>query len=164
MVLLGVGATTVLSAAVWSAAHLQPDPALRTAALFVHLAALVVGFGAVIAVDWFALLWLLGRRSLGELTNVASAAHLPIWLGLTGLVLTGALCRPNLALPLTWLKLGLVLLVMLNGLYAYAVGERLVRLAPGTVPRSLLRNAVVVAAVSQIGWWGAVIIGFVNAQ
>lgn len=164
MVLLGLGATAVLGVAVWSSAHLRVDPELRTAALFVHLAALVVGFGAVIAVDWFALLWLLGRRSLNDLMSVASAAHLPIWLGLAGLVLTGALCRPDLALPLTWIKLGLVLLVMLNGLYAYAVGERLVRVVPGTVPPGLLRNAAMIAAVSQFGWWGAVLIGFVNAQ
>lgn len=164
MVLLGVGATTVFSAAVWSSTHLQPDPELRTAALFVHLAALIVGLGAVVAVDWFALLWLLGRRSLQDLTNVVSAAHLPIWLGLAGLVLTGALCRPDLTLPLTWIKLGLVLLVMINGLYGYAVGERLVRAVPGTVPAGLLRSATTVAVVSQFGWWGAVIIGFVNAQ
>lgn len=165
MALLGAAATAVLSAAVWAAVHLQSDHALRTGALFVHLVALVVGFGAVIAVDWFALLWLLGRRSLPQLTNVASAAHLPIWLGLLGLVLSGALLRPDLTVPLTWIKLGLVLLVTLNGLHAYAVGERLLRWSvAGNVPRGLLRHAGGTAAVSQLGWWGAMIIGFINTQ
>jgi len=66
--------------------------------------------------------------------------------------------------PLTWLKLGLVLLVMLKRFVRLCRRERLARVVPGAVPRGLLRNAVVVAAVSQPGWWGAVIIGFANAQ
>ncbi|MGH3916505.1 MAG: DUF4389 domain-containing protein [Pseudonocardiaceae bacterium] len=164
MVGLGVAATTVLSSVVWAAGHLQPDEALRTSALFVHLAALVVGFGAVLAVDWIALLWLLRRRSLDELMNVATAAHLPIWLGLVGLVLSGALCGPDLSAGLTWIKLGLVLLVTLNGLHAYAIGERLRVFSDGAVPPGLLRRARAGAALSQLGWWGAMIIGFVNAQ
>lgn len=164
MVVLGAVATTVLGGVVWAADHLQPDHALLTGALFVHLAALVVGFGAVLAVDWVALLWLLGRRSLDELMTVAVAAQLPIWLGLVGLVLSGALCRPDLSSGLTWIKLGLVLLVTLNGLHVYAIGERLLGLSGGAVPASLLRRAGSAAALSQVGWWGAMIIGFVNAQ
>lgn len=164
LILLGVGAGAVLGAAVWAATHLQADPALHTGALFVHLIALVVSFGAVIAVDWFALLWLLGRRSLADLTQVTAAAHLPIWLGLLGLVLSGALLRPDLGQPLTWLKLGLVLLVTLNGLHALAIEGRLARFRTGTVPYRLLRQAMGAAAVSQLGWWGATIIGFLNVQ
>lgn len=162
--LLGVAAGTVLGGAVWAAAHLQTDPALRIGALFVHLIALVVGFGAVIAVDWFALLWMLGRRSLEDLTKVSAAAHLPIWLGLLGLVLSGALLRPDLSEPLTWIKLVLVLLVTLNGLRAYVIEERLMQFHVGTVPYWLLRQAVSAAATSQLGWWGATIIGFMNVQ
>lgn len=164
LVVLGVGAGAVLGAAVWAATHLQADPVLHTGALFVHLIALVVSFGAVIAVDWFALLWLLGHRSLTDLTKVSAAAHLPIWLGLLGLVLSGALLRPDLAQSLTWLKLGLVLLVTLNGLHALALEGRLARFQTGTVPYRLLRRAMAAAAVSQLGWWGATIIGFLNVQ
>lgn len=160
--LLAAAATAGFGAVVWSAAHLQVDPALRTGALFVHLTALVIGFGAVVVVDGCALQWLLGRRSPGQLTRVASAAQLPIWLGLTGLVLSGALCQPNFALRLTWVKLGLALLVMLNGLYAYALGERLVRADAEAIPPGLLRHATAVAVVSQLGWWGAMIIGVVS--
>ncbi len=164
ILVLGAGATTVLGSVVWAAGHLQPDEALRTGALFVHLAALVVGFGAVIAVDWIALLWLLGRRSLNELMSVATAAHVPIWLGLVGLVLSGALARPDLSEPLTWIKLGLVWLVTLNGVHVYAIGERLRWLGDAVVPASLLRRARSAAALSQLGWWGALIIGFANAH
>lgn len=161
---LGLAAGTVLGGAVWAATHLQADPVLRTGALFVHLIALIISFGAVLAVDWFALLWLLRRQSLVDLTKVSAAAHLPIWLGLLGLVLSGALLRPDLSQPLTWLKLVLVLLVTLNGLRAYAIGEQLARFSAGTVPYWLLKRAVGATAVSQLGWWGATVIGFVNAQ
>ena len=168
MVLAGVAATAGLGGAVWVASRLNPDLALRTGALFVHLAALVVGFGAVLVVDWFALLWLLGRRSLAELTNVAAAAHLPIWLGLVGLVLSGVLCKSDLTETLTRIKLGLVLLVTLNGLYTYTVSERLARLGhadgDGPVPPRLLLCAVTSATLSQLGWWGAMLIGFINTQ
>ncbi|MGQ0778338.1 MAG: hypothetical protein ACT4NY_28680 [Pseudonocardiales bacterium] len=164
MLVLGAGATTVLGSVVWAASHLQPDETLRTGALFVHLAALVVGFGTVIAVDWIALLWLLGRRSLDDLMKVASAAHLPIWLGLIGLVFSGALCGPDLSAVLTWIKLCLVLLVTLNGLHVYALGERLRGLRDGMVPAGLLRRAGTAAALSQLGWWGAMIIGFANSH
>ncbi|MCA1677009.1 MAG: hypothetical protein LC799_34135, partial [Actinobacteria bacterium] len=150
--------------AVWAATHLHADPVLLTGALFVHLIALIISFGAVLAVDWFALLWLLGRQSLVDLSKVSAAAHLPIWLGLLGLVLSGALLRPDLSQPLTWLKLVLVLLVTLNGLHAYAIGERLAQFQAGTVPRWLLRRAVGAASVSQLGWWGATVIGFLNVQ
>lgn len=164
MVLAGVAATAGLGGAVWAAAHVHPPPTLRLGALFVHLAALVVGFGAVLAVDWFALLWLLGRRSLAELTNVAAAVHLPIWLGLVGLVLSGALCRPDISETLTRIKLGLVLLVTLNGLYTYTLSARLARIGGSPVPPRLLLNAVIAATLSQLGWWGATLIGFLNAQ
>ncbi|MGH3797995.1 MAG: DUF4389 domain-containing protein, partial [Pseudonocardiaceae bacterium] len=164
MVLLGLAATVVLGTVVWSTTELHPDPGLRSGALFVHLAALVVGFGAVLTVDWMALLWLLRRRSLGALTSLAAAAHPLIWLGLVGLVLSGALCKPDLSAFVTWVKMTLVLLVTLNGLHVYAIGERLARVRDGVVPRQLLRRAGAAAAVSQLGWWGAMIIGFINTQ
>lgn len=161
LALIGVAATAVLIGVVWAAAHLQADRALHTGALFIHIVALVVGFGAVLTVDWYALLWLLGRRSLHEMAKIGAAVHLPIWLGLAGLVLSGMLLRPDLSAPLTWIKLGLVLLITLNGLHAYAIGERLLRL-DGEVPRRLLLRASAAAALSQLGWWGATIIGFFN--
>ncbi|MCA1673867.1 MAG: hypothetical protein LC799_17240, partial [Actinobacteria bacterium] len=64
----------------------------------------------------------------------------------------------------TWIKLGLVLLVTLNGLHAYALSVRLLRHRDGAVPRGLLGRAGASATVSQLGWWGAMVIGFFNAQ
>ncbi|MGY5138183.1 hypothetical protein ACWGJW_38370 [Streptomyces nigrescens] len=166
LVALGVVACAVLAAACWTASHVHPDPPLQAAARFLHLAALIVGLGAVLAVDWFALLWLLGRRRLSDVLQTACALHTPIWLGLGGLVLSGLFLRPDLSSPLTLAKLGLVLAVMLNGLYAHWLGQRLrhVQEHPGRVPRRLLMQTGIAATISQGGWWGASVIGFLNSH
>ncbi len=47
-VAVACGACAVLCAAIWISTDLHPDPALHNAALFVHLASLVLGFGALL--------------------------------------------------------------------------------------------------------------------
>lgn len=64
---------------VWVSVHVAPDPALHEVALFAHLAALVLGFGAVLVIDWIGFLWLLGRRSFRDVTRTADAVHGVIW-------------------------------------------------------------------------------------
>ena len=164
LVALGVLSSAALAGACWVADHVHADPALQTVARFLHLAALVVGLGSVLAVDWFALTWMLGRRRLSEVLHTACALQVPIWLGLAGLVVTGLFLRPNLASPLTLLKLGLVLAITLNGLYAHWLGQRLRQCADVRVPRHLLLLSAMAATVSQLGWWGASLIGFLNSQ
>ncbi|MCR8574148.1 hypothetical protein [Streptomyces sp. Isolate_219] len=170
LVALGVVACAVLAAACWTASHVHADPPLQAAARFLHLAALIVGLGAVLTVDWLALLWLLGRRRLSDVLQTAGALHTPIWLGLGGLVLSGLFLHPDLSSPLTLIKLGFVLAVMLNGLYAHWVGQRLSQLqgqpgsAPGIVPRRLMKQTGIAASISQVGWWGASVIGFLNSH
>src|SRR3712207_3388531 len=105
-------ATLVLVAwatVVLSAPHLQVGAGLHRLALFAHLAALVLGFGAVLTLDWFGLLWMLGRENLTTLVRVAQVAHTPIWIGLAGLTLSGALLSPDTSAPLTVVKLLAVL-------------------------------------------------------
>ncbi|MFE1770708.1 hypothetical protein [Streptomyces sp. NPDC059008] len=164
LILLGVFCSAALAALCWVAGHLHADPPLRTAARFVHLVALVVGLGSVLAVDWFALLWLLGRRRLADVLRTACTLQFPIWLGLAGLVVTGLFLHPDLASPLTRIKLGLVLAIILNGLHAHWLGQRLERYRNAEAPRRLLVRSGVAAAVSQLGWWGASLIGFLNSQ
>uniref|UniRef100_UPI002F915955 hypothetical protein n=1 Tax=Streptomyces sp. NBC_01001 TaxID=2903713 RepID=UPI002F915955 len=161
------GLCGVWAAAVWTATHLQADPRLHSVALFVHLVSLVVGFGGVLTVDWLALQWLMGRRSLPEVLRTADGVHLPVWLGLAGLVASGVLLHPDPASPLTQVKLVLVLVVALNGLHAWTLQPRLSALcaAPGAAaPRLLLLRAVSTVLVSQLGWWGATVIGFLNTR
>ncbi|MER8047566.1 hypothetical protein [Streptomyces sp. NPDC094032] len=162
---LGVLATAALAASLWTAGHVRADLTLLTTARFLHVASLVVGLGAVLAVDWFAVLWLTGRRPLAGVLDTACALQTPIWAGLGGLTVTGLFLRPDLGSPLTLVKLGLVLAVTLNGLYAHRLGQLLERFRThGGVPRRLLVRSGVAATVSQAGWWGATFIGFLNSQ
>ncbi|WP_406278771.1 hypothetical protein OHT93_37890 [Streptomyces sp. NBC_00191] len=160
----GLLSCAALAAVCWMSNHLHADPTLQTAARFLHVAALVVGLGAVLAVDWFAVLWLLGRRRLADILNTACTLQVPIWLGLAGLMTTGLFLNPDLTSPLTQIKLGLVLAITLNGLYAHRLGQHLDRYRDQPVPRSLLVQSGVAATVSQLGWWGASLIGFINSQ
>jgi hypothetical protein len=144
--------------------HVPSTTGIRPFALFVHLAALVLGMGAVLSLDWFGLMWMLGRQDLLALVRAAQVAHTPIWLGLAGLSVSGVLLAPDTSAPLTMVKLVAVLVVALNGLSAATVQRRLLALGGGKPPRRLLLTAVLVATVSQAGWWTATLVGFLNAQ
>ena len=150
------------STAVWTAGHVSTDPVLEKVALFAHLACLVVGFGAVLALDWWGLQWLLGRRTLPEVASLSGGTHQPVWIGLGGLVLSGVLLSPDLDAPLTQLKLVLVLVVALNGVQAHDLQRRLESLRE--FPRAILARCLLTAGVSQAGWWGCMLIGFVNSR
>ena len=148
----------------WVSGHVHADPILQTAARFLHVAALVVGLGAVLAVDWFAALWLLGRRALPDVLTTARTLQVPIWLGLAGLLVTGLFLQPHLESPLTRAKVCLVLAITLNGLYAHWLAQRLEQHKGADVPCRLLLQSGAATALSQIGWWGATLIGFVNSH
>src|SRR5882724_3314333 len=46
----------------------RPNSQWHSMALFVHLASLVAGFGAVLVIDWTGLLWVIGRRTFLDVT------------------------------------------------------------------------------------------------
>ncbi|MEV7419893.1 hypothetical protein [Streptomyces sp. NPDC089919] len=155
-------ALVLLVGGLWFSVHVRTDPVLHETALFVHLASLALGFGAVLAADWFGALWLLGRASLGEALAVTSRLHTPIWAGLGGLVASGLMLHPDLSSPLTRTKLVLVALLTVNGLQAGLLTRRLnAPQAPG--PRTLAW-AGGTALLSQLCWWGAVVVGFLNTR
>ena len=160
---LGLVAVAVWSASLWASAHVQADPSLYRAALFVHLASLVAGLGAALTIDYFAVQWLLGRRTLHEVLTVSGGTARLVWAGLAGLVGSGALLSPDLDSGLTRLKLALVLVVALNGAFGGVVQHRLEEAGDGASAR-LFGLGVVTATVSQVGWWGASLVGFLNAQ
>ena len=126
-----VVAAAPMSAAISTVVHV--GPALRDAALFVHLVSLVTGFGSVLAVDWHGTLWLLGRASLSEVVTLSERLAVPIWAGFGGLVASGTLLAPDTSAPLTRAKLVLVTVLAVNGLSAARQGRRLAA-APGAVP------------------------------
>ena len=165
LICLGVLSSGVIAGACWMSGHVHADTTLQTVARFFHMAALIVGLGAVLAVDWFGVLWLLGKRHLSDITGTACALQIPIWLGMAGLVVTGLFLHPDLSSPLTLVKLGLVLAVTVNGLYAHWLGQRLERYGDDApMPRHLMVQSGLAATVSQTGWWGATLIGFLNSQ
>lgn len=157
-----LGVALALTGALWTADHLQADATLRRAALFAHLASLVVGFGSVLAVDWVALLWVLRRRPLADVLQTAGNVHGPIWFGYTGLVASGMLLEPDLANPVTRVKLALVLVIGWNGVLAAVLHRRLARRPEAPLEGRLAVTAAGAATVSQLGWWGAMALGFLN--
>lgn len=164
---LGMVAVAFVAAVVLS--RLVPeDYRLRPLIVDLHVMSLVASFGAVLLVDWHGLLWLARRRTLPESTRLAAAASPIIWAGLGGLLVTGALLRPDLGSPLTLVKLALVLAVSVNGAVMAPVRLKLTELSadasPVDVPEREWRRMVLATTVSQIGWWGAVVIGFVNSS
>jgi hypothetical protein len=162
-VALALAAPTGVTAAVTIAYHVEVPAAVHEVALFGHLAALVVGFGAVLAVDWIGLQWLCRRARLVDVLATASRLTVPIWLGLSGLIATGALLSPDPTSPRTLTKLLLVGFAGINGAYVHRLNPRLTR-AGDAPPMALLSRGVASTTVSQLCWWGATVIGFLNAR
>lgn len=152
------------AAALWFTPYVQLDGALRRLVLFGHLVSLVVGFGAVLTVDWFGLLWLVRRRSMLTVVQTAHGAHTLIWIGLLGLLATGMSLSPQLSAPLTMVKLAAALGAALNGLQVVRVQRRMATLGDRPPPPALLRQGLFTVAVSQSCWWTAMAIGFLNRQ
>jgi len=155
-----IGVATLGCTAIWCALHTSPSDEVHTAALFAHLASLVVGFGAVLAVDWSAALWLIGRREFDHVLQTAATVAVPIWAGYAGLVASGLLLEPKLGDPLTAVKLALVVVIGLNGVMATWLHAAMKR----SDSARLLVVGCISAGASQLAWWGATVIGFLNAQ
>lgn len=143
------------------------DPQVARAALFIHLMSMAVGFGAVIMIDVYGLLWLFGQRTLSDVVGLASAGHGVIAFGVGGLLASGIALRPDLASPLARFKLLLVLALMLNGVAAQRTLHRMKhRLAPevrgASIPWVGFQRVLAAALVSQSTWWGCIAIGFIT--
>lgn len=135
--------------------------------LFAHLVSLIVAFGSVLVIDVFGLLWILRKHSLPHVFKVAGVTQKLIWIGWTGLVASGI---PLLVMKATVdnlikLKIFLVLLVGLNGLFLDAVRRAGEKVPEGArLPAVLIYHMGLTAALSQLGWWGTVVIGFIHSH
>jgi hypothetical protein len=94
--LLGIVTVTIL-ALIFLSTVVDTPQWLRVVALFIHLISLVVGFGAVLAVDWYGLLSLSRRVTIGDVLLTAERMTPLIWIGLAGLTASGvfAQARPE---------------------------------------------------------------------
>jgi hypothetical protein len=160
----GAAIAFVLAAGLWVSLHVQIDPMVRMAVLFVHLSSLVVGLGAVLVTDYHAILWLARRCSLHEFSASAERLHLLIWLGLVGLVLSGFLLKPDLHSTITIIKLVLVLVLTINGLQVRYLSKRIAAVSQWQMSRMEAAWGAASGLISQICWWGAAFIGFWNQQ
>lgn len=155
------------AASIWLSTVLAAPPWLHAVALFVHLASLIIGFGAVLMVDWYALLWVTEWRTVRDLRQVDLTLKLPIWVGLIGLLASGALLQPDLSSPLTLVKLGAVLVLSLNGVALTRWTMRLARFPRkmrfSALPQTARFRFLSSAVISQVAWWTAVIIGMINS-
>lgn len=146
----------------WTSQQVTPSDGVRDLALFVHLASLVAGMGAVLTVDWAGLHWLLGRRPLDDVLALTADAHLLIWLGLGGLPVSGCFLSPDLAALPTLAKLVAVLVVALNGVQAHSLLQELE--GTSTPSRALMARVAMSAATSQACWWTAVVVGHLSSR
>ena len=69
--------TAAVAGVLWLSRSLHPGAVATDLALVLHLASVVFGFGAVLAVDWVALLWVAGRRRFGDVLRAADNVHIP---------------------------------------------------------------------------------------
>lgn len=160
--LLGVVSASIVGLILLSTAIDAPHW-LQVVALFVHLISLVVGFGSVLAVDWYGLLSLSRRVTIGDVLLTAERMTPLIWIGLTGLTVSGMVLKPDLTSWLIVVKLCCVLGVGIVGVLALSTSRLMERQMP-TPARSVVRRGMVLAGASQTFWWTAVIIGFLTSQ
>jgi hypothetical protein len=142
---------------------INPPHWLHVAALFGHLIFLVIGFGSVLAVDWYGLLSLVNWVTIGDVLLVAHRMTPMIWIGLAGLTTTGVLLKPQLSSWLVVVKLCCVVGVGIVGVLALSTTRLLERQMP-TPSRPVVERGMVLAGASQMLWWTAFVIGFVTDQ
>lgn len=147
-------------------AALSPPPVIHLVALALHLASVIVGLGAALMVEYQGILWTTGRQGVRDLEHVERFTSPVVWLGILGLLASGALLEPDLAHPLTAIKLAAVLVVACNGVGVTRLTRELARVPASAPFRSLplrLRMwCMGSAATSQLAWWTAVIVGMLN--
>jgi transposase-like protein len=161
-----VAVVGILALSVLLSGLITPSSSIYRAGVVLHVLSLVVGFGAVVLVDWHGLLWIAGRRTLHESRRLAETAGPLIWAAIVGLLASATMLEPDLGSPLTWIKIGAVLLIVLNGVAVNSLSQALSAQPPGQMLRDLsaqLRRRLMASAVSsQAGWWIAITIGLIT--
>jgi hypothetical protein len=161
--LLALAACAAVALSVAVSAAVEVGATAHRVALFVHLTALVLGFGCVLVIDWHGLLWVVGRARLDDVVVLSARLTPLIWCGLVGLVLSGAALSADPTAPLTAVKLVAVAVLAVNGVYVSVVQQQLAA-TNGDPSGRLLARGLATAALSQTCWWTATVIGFLNSS
>lgn len=161
-----VAAAQMLAISVALSALIHPSAGWYRAGVVVHVLSLVVGFGAVVLVDWYGLLWLAGRRELSHVRLLADGAAPLIWAAIVGLLASATLVEPDLGSILTWVKLVAVLVLVLNGVWVSSLSGLFAGLPArqrfGELPRELRVRLLASAGLSQLTWWVAIAVGLIT--
>lgn len=136
-------------------------------ALFVHLIAFAVGFGAVMLVDTIGALWVVGKADKKLVLNVSQVAQKLIWVSVVLLVVSGSILLPDEISTRTRMKLVAVVILIINGVLLDRL-HRATEAAPQSkffeLPRALQVRSIVLISISQLMWWTAIIVGFLNSS
>ncbi len=133
--------------------------------LFIHLSSLILGFGSVLVTDLYGLLWTWDRVRFSQVIRVSGVTEWFIWIGWGGMVAAGI---PLLILKgeidnLLIIKLFFVVLIGLNGIPLHLLHKKVSKFEEGDeVPRVFMFRLILCLLISQLGWWGAVTIGFMH--
>ncbi len=133
--------------------------------LFIHLSGLILGFGAVLVTDLYGLLWIRDRVRFPQVVRVSGVTEWFIWAGWGIMVAAGI---PLLVLKgvidnLLIVKLFFVALIGINGTLLHVLQKKVRGYEVGDdVPTLILFRLSLSLFVSQLGWWGAVLIGFLH--
>lgn len=150
----------------WIGSTVVPPDWVRLPALFGHVASVIVGLGAAVVLEMSGVLWVLRRHSLQDLRRTERTVSPLAWLGIAGLLASGAFLQPDLDQSLTVVKMIAVLIAAMNGVAMTRLTGELARLPDGAgfaaTPVKLRLWCVWSALVSQAAWWTAVLIGVSN--
>lgn len=134
---------------------------------FIHLISLVIGFGAVVVIDAFGLLWVMKKINLQIVNQTANITQRLIWLGWVGLVVTGTILvlRRGSISNISMVKVFFVAMLGLNGIFLHLIKKNFNKLANlDSIPTIYKFRITLTSLISQVGWWGAIVIGFLNTK
>lgn len=143
------------------------DTPLFSLFLSAHIISLVFGMGAVLVIDVIGLLWVKERVTVDFLMRSAAVTQRIIWAGWSGLVLSGIglLTLKGYTDSLTVIKIFLVAMIGANGVVLHFVKEAAGRISRyRNMPVVYKYHVYMTAAVSQVGWWGAIAIGLLHGH
>ena len=135
-------------------------------ALFVHIVSLIVAFGSVLVTDFFGLLWLIKYKNitLRSVMSIGDVTQKLIWLGYFGMIVSGStlIYIKGFIDHLTQIKIFFVLLVGINGIYLHYIKEACKKVSGESISQRLKFHIGFSSFISQLGWWGALTIGFLH--
>ncbi|MGI8543095.1 MAG: hypothetical protein ACR2MD_06390 [Aridibacter sp.] len=133
--------------------------------LFIHLCGLILGFGSVIVTDLYGSLWVLNRVRFPQVVRVSGVTEKFIWAGWGLMVLAGIplVLLKGVVDNLMIIKLFFVILIGINGIPLHLLHKKVKGYKEGDdIPTLVMFRLMLLLLVSQLGWWSAMLIGFLH--